>query len=369
MENPFVFGEPVRGDKFINRKREVERLKAYILSGRNVILYSPRRFGKTSLILKAIEELRNDVIPIFIDCYAITSREELAEEITRKVLKSYSSFSEAVKRLLANIQASVMIKTEYGIDFEVKFKKSPESWKDAIDLPQKLAEDRKKRVVVVFDEFQELSKFEGLLKVLRSKLQLHDKVSYVFVGSKRHLMEWIFRSKESPFYNFAAHMVLKEIPKEDFKAYIMKAFEMGGIEIKEDVVDYILSLTKCHPYYTQRLCFELWYLGKTKGRVRKDDVDEVLEDLVSDLENSFIVLWETLTPNQRKVLIMIAAGEKDLFSGETIRKYNLRSPSSVQSALKKLIEKEIVSKNDTYKISDVFLEYWIRERFIEGKLY
>lgn len=229
-----------------------------------------------------------------------------------------------------------------------------------------MALDKGKRVVIVFDEFQELAKFDSLLKLLRSKFQHHDRVSYIFIGSRRHLMEWIFKSKESPFYNFGAHITLKEIPKEEFKIYIRDAFKRGSIEIEEHVVDRILSLTRSHPYYTQRLCFELWYVGVLKKEIDEKDVERILSELISDLEDSYLLIWESLTPNQRKVLLAVAKGEEDLFSGEFLRKYDFKSPASVQSALRKLVEKEIVTKiGETYKVSDVFMEYWLKKRFLE----
>ncbi|ALM76344.1 AAA family ATPase [Thermococcus barophilus] len=367
MENPFIFGEPAKGEKFIDRKRELERLRNYIINARNVIIYSPRRFGKTSLILKVLEELKGDIISIFIDCYSVTSEKDLASRLTKKVLQHYKGKEiwYAVKKLFQNITPKITIETTPSVQIEISYE-GVENWEEALDLPQKLALDKGKRVVVVFDEFQELAKFDNLLKLLRSRFQHHDKVSYIFIGSKRHLMEWIFKSKESPFYNFGVHITLKEIPKKEFEIYIRDAFKRGNIEIKEHVVDLILSLTRCHPYYTQRLCFELWYVGTLKKVVDEKDVEKTLSELISDLEDSYLLIWESLTPNQRKALLAVAKGEEDLFSGEFLRKYDFKSPASVQSALRKLVEKELVTKiGEAYKVSDVFMEYWLKKRFLE----
>jgi Cdc6-like AAA superfamily ATPase len=177
-------------------------------SSQNAILYSPRKFGKTSLILRAMEETDGEIISLFIDCYAITSEREIFEAITR---------------LFSGLVPKITIKTVPEVQLEVDWERE-EDWREACELPERLAEDRGCPVVVVFDEFQELGRFEGLLKTLSSAFQHHTCVSYVFIGSKRHMMEWIFQNRESPFYNFGAHITLREIPEEIFTAFISDAF-------------------------------------------------------------------------------------------------------------------------------------------------
>ncbi|KUG21036.1 hypothetical protein ASZ90_009216 [hydrocarbon metagenome] len=366
MENPFVFGEPVRGGRFIDREAELDRLKQYLKNSRNVIIYSPRKYGKTSLVIRALEDQEEEMLTVFIDCYAITSVKELAKALSRKVLRHYreKELFEAVKRLFLRISPRITIRTMPEILVEVEYA-GEEEWEESFELPQRLATDKQIPVAVVFDEFQELAQFESLLKSLRTAFQHHNRVAYVFIGSRRHMMEWIFQAKESPFYNFGAHMTLREIPKDAFSGYILSSFAEADIAIAEDTVDALLALSACHPHYTQRLCFDLWYRGKIRGEITQSDLDAVLGEVIADLEDSYLTIWGSLTPNQKKVLLAVAQGEGDLFSGTFVRAYDFRSPASVQSALRKLIEKEIVAETGgTYRLSDIFMGYWLKQRFV-----
>jgi hypothetical protein len=223
--------------------------------------------------------------------------------------------------------------------------------------------------VVVFDEFQELGRFDNLLNTLRSSFQHHTRVSYIFIGSKRHMMEWIFRNRESPFYNFGAHLTLREIPAGFFHAFITDAFAGASIPVGEEVIDSLLRLTGCHPHYTQRLCFELWYRGLAKGVVGPDDLEGTVRDVIADLEDSYLAIWDALSFNQRKALLAVVLGESDLFSGEFARRHLFTSPASVQSAIRKLVERDIIVERDgDYAVADLFLGHWIKMRFIGDRV-
>jgi AAA+ ATPase superfamily predicted ATPase len=367
MDNPFVFGRPVKGGSFIDREKETRRLVGYMQSSQNAIIYSPRKYGKTSLVLRAMEATEDALISIFIDCYAITSEAELGRRISSAVLSHYrhAEILDAVGRLFSGLVPRVTIKTVPEVQLEVEWDREGD-WREALELPERLAADTGRRVVVVFDEFQELGRFDGLLKTLRAAFQHHSRTSYLFIGSKRHMMEWIFRNRESPFYNFGAHITLREIPADEFRPFILDAFARAEVPVGEEVVDRLLALTGSHPYYTQRLCFDLWYRGIAQGRITAPDLDAVVSETIADLEDSYIAIWDLLTPNQRKALLAVAGGETDLYSGDFIRKWEFASPASVQSAMRKLLEREVVSEEGgRYLLADVFLGAWLRKRFLE----
>ncbi|MDD4256078.1 MAG: ATP-binding protein [Methanofollis sp.] len=367
-ENPFVFGQPVRGPAFIDRTAELERVRNYLKNGRSLIIYSPRKYGKTSLVLRAIDGFGGSVLPIFLDCYAFTSEHDLARALSAKVLAHYPEreILAAIKRLFAGITPEITVKTapevEVGVEYEPE-----EDLSGAYDLPERLAVDRGRRVVVVFDEFQELAGFENLLKTLRSVFQHHQHVAYVFIGSKRHMMEWIFRSQESPFYNFGAHMTLHEIPAGAFAAYIGEAFAGAGIALLDGTVEALLAATGCHPHYTQRLAFEVWYRGRIRGSAGPADVEAAIREVIADLEGSYLAIWDALTANQRRVLLAVAQGEDDLFSGEFARTRGFASPASVQSALRRILERGIAEEEGGgYRVADPFLARWMEGRFLRG---
>lgn len=365
MENPFKYGGPVTGDDFADRKRELEELKTEIMSGQNVIIYSPRRFGKSSLVYNAILSLGEHVVPLWIDCYGVLTRRELAEKIASETVKhlKFKTLLESVKKLFKTVTPKIRVGE--AIEVEFSFGDEDIALDESLELPQRLAEHVGKRVVVVFDEFQEVAELgEDVLKRMRSKFQWQKDVTFIFIGSRRSMMEKIFRSAQSPFYNFGRHMVLGKIPREEFREFIMRKFTETGVKIEPNIVDEILNLTGGHPYYTQQFCHKLWYAGKLGGRLDLNSIRETFKELVEESEASYIEIWDALPLSQRKVLLAIARGERDLYSAEFLIKYGFTSTSTVQYSVNALREKELIHRvNGKFEISDPFLRHWLLWRF------
>lgn len=368
MKNPFIYGEPVSKENFANREKELEELKTEILSGQNVIIYSPRRFGKSSLVYNALLELEDKVIPIWIDCYGVLTKKELAEKIASQVLQHWKTKNmfESIKKIFKSVTPKINLGEKIEVEFSIG--EEERAFEEALKLPQRLAEHSKKTVAVVFDEFQEIAELgEHVLKKMRSEFQWHRDVTYIFIGSKRSMMEKIFRSAQSPFYNFGKHMIIKKIPKEKFKAFISKKFESTGVKITPELIEEILDLTGCHPYYTQKFCHELWYVGKLKGELTLEDVKETFERMIIESEASYIEIWDSLPISQKKVLLAIAKGEKDIYSANFLVKYEFKTASQVQYSIKALREKELIHRvNGIYEVSDPFLTHWLLWRFGGG---
>ncbi|WP_457549697.1 AAA family ATPase [Archaeoglobus sp.] len=363
MKNPFVYGKIVGKENFANRRRELELVKNAILSGQNVIIYSPRRYGKSSLVYNAVQEL--DVISIWIDCYGLISKRELAEKIATEIIRNWKAkkIIEAMKELFKNVRPSIKLGDEIVVEFSLG--EEDEAFEESLELPQRLAERSRKRVVVVFDEFQEVAELgEDVLPKMRAIFQRHTDVCYIFIGSRRGMMEKIFRSALSPFYNFGMHVTLNKIPREEFKEFIRSKFENSGIGIDDEAIEKILDMTEGHPYYTQMLCHRLWFnafIGKKVVSV--DDVAKAIEELIFEEEEAYATIWDELTLSQRKVLVALSKGETDLYSVEFLQKFGFKRASNVQIAIKGLLKREIIVKvKDKYEISDPFFKLWLISR-------
>ncbi|MBU1262738.1 ATP-binding protein [bacterium] len=209
--NPFKAGSTVTDEYFTDREEEIKTLLLDLKSGQNVILYSPRRFGKTSLILKVISHLKKeDCLCIYVDLFPISSKKRFAEILASAIAKGTSKRVEEVarkiKNFLPNIFPKIVLKGEGNMEFDLEFGERELDIEKLLtslyDLPQNIASKRRKRIVMVFDEFQQIGQIDGeeIEKNLRSKIQHHNDVSYIFMGSKRHLMERIFNDKSRPFY-------------------------------------------------------------------------------------------------------------------------------------------------------------------------
>ena len=380
MENPFVYGKVVRGKSFADREAEIEELMADIASGQSVIIFSPRRYGKTSLILEVLDHAREEgLLSVYLDLFKVTSEEGFIAAYAKEVAKLQTGGVRSVLRnlreLLPRLVPKVVLKSEKA-GVEVEFEFDPRSERapllnDLFEAVAVMGEKSGKKAVVVFDEFQEIADWDAARNVerqMRAHFQLHQRVSYIFMGSKRHLIQEIFQSKNRPFYRFGKHFPLEKMPRNEFATFIQKRFGETGVQIAASAIDAILNVTEDHPYYTQLLCHILWDRTHETKAVTTDDVSSALQEVFLREAHAFHDLWDMLPLKARQLLVALAKEENSqvqLYSSDFLQRYGLGSASSVQRAVFRLMTEEILEKvNGRYQYTDVFFKRWIRNEFI-----
>lgn len=374
METPFIYGK-IAGDRdFTDRKKELELLLGFFRGLSNTIIISPRRWGKSSLVNKAIEQISKDseYIVCKIDVFNCRSREQFCKEFASAVVKASESKIEkltaSIKKYLGSLAPKISL-TEFGqnidISFGVNFRESESSLEDVIDLPQIIAKDKGKKVIVCIDEFQNIGEYESSLdfqKILRAHWQYHDKVCYCLYGSKRHLLMDIFSNPSMPFYKFGSVMFLNTISTEDWIPFIVGRFSDTGKEITDSQAERIANLMYGHPHYVQQLSQQVWLRTDTKC------TDAIIEESISDLMNQLSLLFtniiDSLTPRQINYLYAIAFGEKNLSSDRVLSKYGLGSSANIKNLRNAALSKELIDttpQRGTY-IQDPMLEYWLKQQ-------
>ena len=380
MENPFVYGKVARGEFFADREEESQELMADIASGQSVIIFSPRRYGKTSLILEVLDRAKSEgFLAVYLDLFKVTSEEGFIVAYAKEIAKLQSggvrSVLRSLRELLPRLLPKVVLKSEKaGVEVEFEFDTRSERaplLDDLFDAVATIATRRGRRAVVVFDEFQEIADWDGAGNVerqMRSHFQLHQNVSYIFMGSKRHLMQGIFQSKNRPFYRFGKHFALGKIPRDEFGAFILKRFEETGFQISESAVDEILNVTEEHPYYTQLLCHILWDRTREARTVTVHDVSLALQEVFLRESHAFHDMWDMLPLKARQLLVALAKEENpqvQIYSSDFLQRHALGSASSVQRAVSRLIIEEILEKFvGGYQFTDIFFKQWIRSEAI-----
>ncbi|MBC7098491.1 AAA family ATPase [Candidatus Bipolaricaulota bacterium] len=379
MQNPFVYGKVARGECFADREREIAELSSDILSGQNVILFSPRRYGKTSLILEVLDRLRaQGVLAVYLDLFKVVSEEDFiaayAREIARLCGRGVRAALQRVRSLLPRLVPKVVVKGE-GVEVELEFEFDLRGEReplldDLFEAVATLAQERGKQAVVVFDEFQEIAGWdeeEHVQRQMRAHFQHHRGVAYVFMGSKRHLMQDIFQNKNRPFYRFGKHFPLGKIPEEAFTAFIVERFQSTGYRIEKGVPRKILEVTENHPYYTQLLCHVLWDRLRDERVVTADHVALGVEEVLAREAHAFHDMWDMLPLKARRLLVALAKEGNprvEIYSGRFLQRHNLGPASSVQRALSRLLSEEILERvNGGYEFTDVFFKRWIRKEF------
>lgn len=355
MKNPFKFGTIVDGVFFTDREKELQDIGQVLKSENHLVLISPRRFGKTSLVCKALQYVDRPVI--MVNLQSVTTVLELAALLLKRIFKLYPF--EKIKHVMSHFRFiptfSVNPMTD-GVD--ITFQPGHDNnivLEDVLMLIEKLGE--KNRFVVVLDEFQEIIDLEkGLDKYLRSIMQMQHNVNYIFLGSQESMMEEIFEKKKSSFYHFGILMLLPKIPYDDFFHYLTKRFTPIAPERSEEIAKEILSFTQCHPYYTQQLAFQAWNMLEQKSEV-KELVDHAADELTRLHDFDYERIWMAMNKTDRHILTILAQ--------------NITSPldskrgiptSTAFSALKRLSRQGYVIKNERYEIDDPFFARWIYNR-------
>ncbi len=360
--NPFKFGTVVNDPFFTNRNEETKRV-ASVLSGQNhLIIIGPRRFGKTSLVYRVVNNLDRPII--FVDMQLVNSSGDLAAMILKKVYKSYPF--QRIKSLISGfrILPTVSINpvsSEIDVKFIADSKGNLSELEDVLNLCDKLSSS-KRRAIIIFDEFQEIFRIDkNLSRRLRSIMQKHNNINYVFLGSQESMIREIFEKKKSPFYHFGYVLNLGKIPLEDFTTYLNRGFERLTNNYAE-LSGSILDVTKSHPYYTQQLSFFVWELISANKIIEKP-VDQAIDELIKNQDNIYERLWGTLNTTDRMVMINLSQGKEHPSSQKFSIATNYLPVSTRHSSLKRLIISGFLIKIDkSYLFEDPFFNIWLNRK-------
>jgi hypothetical protein len=380
--NPFRYGDVATGSFFTDREDELRELEIDVRSGQNVLVLSPRRFGKTSLVVEAMRLLREQGILIaYVDLLRATTKADLASFLATALYQGLVSPVEQTLHRVVEFFRDLPIKPSItltpspdgmvtpSIEFGASMpERAAEATLDQLlNLPAEIAAKRKRRVALILDEFQSILELdESLPRRLRATFQFQSEVAHVYLGSKQHLLRRVFTDANAPLYNSAKVLPLGAIATDRFAQFIKDRFADTKREIAPAAVVYLLGVTGGHPHDTQKLANFVWNLASASGRVIETaDVDLALRQVLTTDTARYTELWESLTPNQRRVLQSVAhhGATEDIRSQRFREAHGLASYRSVDYALDSLVERSLIERLDTQRLSvpDVFLARWLRE--------
>lgn len=376
METPFIFGKLASEFYFTDRTKETSRLIANFTNGINTILISPRRWGKSSLVLHASKTLQKDgskIAFVFIDLFNVRSEEQFYQTLAKETLKSTASkFEELIansrkffKQIIPKFNFSPLPETDFSINLDwEEVKKQPE---EILNLPENIAIDKKIKIVICIDEFQNISEFEKPLafqKTLRASWQKHQNTSYCLYGSKRHMLTDVFSTYSMPFYKFGDILFLEKIKKEDWVPFIIEKFKLSGKEINAENAELIATKVECHPYYVQQLAQLTWL--RTSTNCSDSIVLEAFESLVMQLSLLFLTITDGLTSTQINFLQAVINETEKLSSKETIDKYKLGTSANVLRIKQSLVTKEFIDiQNNKIEFLDPIYKYWLANYYLK----
>lgn len=364
--NPFVFDRPLEPPDLIDREDELAVLVERLRDGVNTRLSSPRDYGKTSLLHRALADARAaDAGAVIVDLYGVRTAGQMAGQIELAYAELPAGpLSSALKKLHRH-GGGVGLQTPLG-GASISFGAGEAGHRallDALNLPARLHEKTGRRMLVVFDEFQVVLKAE-LDAVIRSVIQHQGHgVTYVFSGSHPGMMSSLFSDRKRPFYGQAAPLELHRLPREALGDYIAERFRQTQREAG-DAIGWLLDLVDGHPQRAMLFAHLLWRHTAADTEAGEDEWLAAHEEAWSYLQGDFEATWDSLSAVEAGVVDAVAAGVQQL-TGKAAREiFGLPTGSAAGDAAKRLADQGLISRTDSgrqthHELVDPVFARWV----------
>lgn len=374
MRNPFYLQVVPVDAGFCDRKVELKELQSFAEARANVVIYSPRRFGKTSLVKRVQKTLADKgAVTLFSDFFGVASVEDVATRLAKAVFAVTHNKEGLWKRALQAVRSFRPVlrpDAEGGLSLSVEPSSSgvtglPLLEETVVSLGSFIRETEG-LVHIALDEFQEIVTLKEALQieaVLRTEIQRQE-ASYFFVGSRRRLLLGIFNDRQRPFFQSAINYPLKVLPEDEFTAFLQEQFQAGGKPCDAQLAQAIASKVSYHPYYTQKLAFLIFESGDATSA---ETTAIGYERLMASEQPVFEAIQQGLSPHQRLLLRAIALEPTaQPLANAYIRKHRLGSVGGVQHSLKQLSELDLIEKNERWEAVDPLIAHWLRRQVEES---
>jgi uncharacterized protein len=362
--NPFVYSRPIAPDQIVDRDEETQLLLKNAVGGHYVRLYAPRKYGKTSLLQRALAdgERQEGLVPVLVDLYGIVSIADVAVRFER-------AYAQELRGAIRSRVEEFLQKTGLGLSLgafgisarlQLQPKTSPLPALHALlDLPLRLEESGGFRAYIALDEFQDVRKVPDLDGILRSHIQFQgDVASYVFAGSEPGLMKQLFEHKEAPLYGSAVPVRLGRLRDEDLAEYVADRFRESKRAVGE-ALNPLLASAKGHPQRAMLLAHRLWEEVEPKGSATLEEWERAHAAALLELQPEFEAQWRGLDTSEQKTLRAIIAGDGSPYRAAVLERLAL-SKASAQKALQRLSSRaEIEAEGRRQAIVDPLFAEWI----------
>lgn len=372
MENPFIITGYIKPEYFCDREKEAERIISKITSGENMVVMAARRVGKSKLIDFCMDSpaIKDHFICISIDILRTSSIHEFAFELGKAVFDLAAHRGAKMMRMVVNTLKS--INGCFGYD---PISNTPTFNLSLGDISNPLytldeifacLEQADKRCIVAIDEFQQIGYYpeKNMEAILRTYIQKCSNANFIFSGSERHLISKMFSEKAHPFYNSADMMNLEVIPLDKYKEFAIRLFGKFDKKIKEEAIELVYQAFGGNTYYMQKVMHEAFNQTAPQAEADCEMIKSIIHALVLDNDHKFSEILSRLTLPQKELLYAVAKEgmASQITSSGFVKKHSLRSASSVQSAVKKLLEYHLISTSQsTYYIDDQLMNLWLKE--------
>lgn len=372
MENPFVIKSYESKELFCDREEELQLMLRNCINGTDMTLISQRRVGKTGLVLRLFDELRDvrpDIHTIYFDIFASRNIDDfikLMAEATMKRFPSKTSVGEKLLTFIKSLRPQLSFDTITGEpQLQIAYQTAHEKEFTLKGLFEFLDRQNEK-IVIAIDEFQQIRDYpeQNMEALLRTYIQQTHNLCFIFCGSKKHMMADIFANEKKPFYNSTTFVSLDKISKESYSTFIRRLFNERQRSITDEALQFILDWTRRHTYYTQQLCHTIY--ANDSESITIDDVKLACEELMKQGEAVYLQYRQMLTDKQWSYLIAVAkeGSVQQITASAFLKDHKIGTPSVSRRLAEALCEKGLLNDNVTlegtiYSLNDVFLSHWM----------
>lgn len=374
MKNPFLVSGYISQEYFCDRVEESGNLKRFVTNGNNVLLVSPRRMGKTGLIEHCFrnKEIAKDYYTFFVDIYATSNLSEFVYKLGKEIFDSLKPkgklFVDSFFAVISSLRVGFKLEERTGLpilDIGIGEIKSPELTLEEIFQYLNTAD---KGCIIAIDEFQQIAKYpeKNVEAILRTHIQKTTKSNFIFSGSQRHILHEMFFSASKPFYQSAVLLSLDVIEKKEYIRFASALFKKGKKDVEAVFIGKAYDIFEGHTFYVQSVLNQLFSELDEGEKCTEEIFEKAVLNRIYSYQTLFSEILNLLSDRQKECLYAIAKEGKatNITGGSFIKKHALRSSSSVQTASRQLLEKEILTKNGReYTVYDRFFGFWLQAYF------
>ena len=373
--NPFIIKGYVSKEYFCDRKKELEILHRNVQNGGNTTLISPRKMGKSGLILRYFDDLfsGNSFQPIYVDIYSSRSLKDFIKLLAEAILLKFpekSAIGKKFMKFLKGLRPLISFDPFTGApQIQIVFQSSQEVEYTLQGLFSFL-EEQNTPIVIAIDEFQQINMYpeKNVEAILRTYIQQLKNIQFIFCGSNKSIMTEMFTHAKRPFFASTRLFYLDKIENTEYKTFIQHHFVANKKQITDEALNVILDWSKSHTFYTQNLCNYIFSI-KTNF-IDIETVKRCMANILEENESFFFQYRQLLTSDQWNYLIAVAKENEitQITAKKFISTYNIGTPANSRRILKSLIDKELILENvskekSTYQIYDVFLSRWLKVKY------
>lgn len=372
-QNPFRIGDHVTGAFFTDRAEEVGRIVGALREPTRLLVFGPRRVGKSSAIAVAMERARSEgVLVVRADLSTASSLVDVANRLLHSLSGQRSR--DRLVELAASLSPHVTLSFDERsgaprLAFGVARRREPEEGQrrslDAVIERLAASAGDGERVAVVLDEFQAVRRFGGEPAEwhLRDLIQRHGELSFVCAGSEVTLIHEML-GKDRAFFRAFELLHLGPIDPDHLARWIDDRLTGAGVEA-EGVGAAIIHRAGPRTQDVLQVARHVHSRGLPRGKARVADVDEAVLDVVREEDPVIRTTWLNLTAHQQNVLRAVASGVDQLFAAATRDRYGLPTSSTVATAVDALESRGLLFREgETITFDSPFVRRWVEREAV-----